>query len=478
MSSKLELLKILIDTCKELSSDNDRYQAFSIYGEPIRDILSLVMDKSKKFGIKTEALLKYRKEKYPQFAVIHDQFPKTLIGAMDACMCTYTGHKRMEMVAYFLEMYPNYERELLRMFNKDLEIGVGSKTAVKQLPGMFFVYSDHVALAENFNKVPKMQNALEDTPEKVYDSLKIDGLRTNVWMEDGNVIFKSRHGKVFQSEEPSLDSVREDIFSDFMVDYVLDGELVVENDAGDQFFRLTSAVVDSRGSKKKGKDRVKLENDQFLVLYVFDIVRKKVFTKDEEANVDLSCRWETMKGAAKYGKHVRILQQNRCDGVDYEALFEATVADGGEGRMFRYDCPYQHGRKWTLSKRKKEYSEEYIVSKVSTAMKKLAGRYEKQLIANQIHFDLDDSGTSTTVVPCTNEQKIDWAVNPENIIGRKVTITFNEKTENKKGIPKLRFPRLSKVWSEDGSKVIWVPPRVEKRKKQQEVKLAKRAKTK
>ena len=124
------------------------------------------------------------------------------------------------------------------------------------------------------------------------------------------------------------------------------------------------------------------------------------------------------------------------------------VSDGGwEGFMLRKDAPYKSGRVKDLLKVKKFYDAEYIVKDVVTgkATYNENGSKEYDVVSALV---IEHKGNIVEVGSgLSKEQRISWYNNPQEIIGKTITVQYFEETVNKNNdLISLRFPVLKHVY--------------------------------
>ncbi|PWN47693.1 hypothetical protein IE53DRAFT_371254 [Violaceomyces palustris] len=181
-------------------------------------------------------------------------------------------------------------------------------------------------------------------------------------------------------------------------------------------------------------------------------------------------RYETEVKGRGGEKLVRRLEQIRVrDEAEVMNLFEKAIERRWEGIMLRLDRHYEGKRTSAVRKLKQCQEEEYTVEGIEKAKMRLPiqGKYAEREVLSNIwirHKGVQVSvGSGFTV-----EQRIRYADQPCSILGKQVTVTYFEETsttvpERKGGEGRggegeeqwsLRFPRIKKVWEEDGSRSI------------------------
>ena len=147
-------------------------------------------------------------------------------------------------------------------------------------------------------------------------------------------------------------------------------------------------------------------------------------------------------------KHLEVLEQERVTSQEVFDKWVKRVKDNNwEGFMLRKNAPYKSGRTKDLLKVKKFQDAEYIVEDVITGKVSYneGGTKEYDVVTAII---INHKGTKVQVGSgLSKEQRLDWYSNPNNIIGKTVTIQYFEETINKKDDSlSLRFPVLKYVY--------------------------------
>lgn len=121
--------------------------------------------------------------------------------------------------------------------------------------------------------------------------------------------------------------------------------------------------------------------------------------------------------------------------------------------MLRKDVPYKRGRSKDLLKIKGMQDSEYIVTGIieGTATYNEGGAKEYPVVAA---LTIEHKGNIVKVGSgLSKEQRINWLKNPNDIIGKTITVQFFEETQDSKtGEYSLRFPVLKYVY-ENGRNV-------------------------
>lgn len=302
-----------------------------------------------------------------------------------------------------------------------------------------------VALAHNLDKVKNV----DPCDGTYFASRKLDGCRTickiNNYMKDQEFIqevkFYSRSGKEFTTLSNLVKPIKS--FTSFLMgEWVLDGECCIMEGENENFNLLMREITRKNHT---------IENPKYKI---FDIITIDEF-EGREALGDFETRYNDLIEyyyQSQYDegvqKHLEVLEQERVTSQEVFDKWVKRVKDNNwEGFMLRKNAPYKSGRTKDLLKVKKFQDAEYIVEDVITGKVSYneGGTKEYDVVTAII---INHKGTKVQVGSgLSKEQRLDWYSNPNNIIGKTVTIQYFEETINKKDDSlSLRFPVLKYVY--------------------------------
>jgi DNA ligase-1 len=260
---------------------------------------------------------------------------------------------------------------------------------------------------------------------------KLDGIRCLVReADDGNLMYRSRGNLQYRQLAPHMDPELSVLLSYLPSGIELDGELYVENE---KFENIASIF----GTKLKEHARIKE-----LIYHIYDFNTTEPLAYEH--------RWYHLYSAYKQyladgytNTKFKILNTVWAESQEeIDECYERYLEHGFEGAMVRHttigdQSPaqlklslYRVGRSTNLLKVKQISDEEVTVVGVVDC----AGR-EKGCAKFEVE---DDEGKKFNVRPGGSlDQRRYWFKHPEEVIGRRYTIVYNEKTI--KGIP--RNPR-------------------------------------
>jgi len=347
-----------------------------------------------------------------------------------------TGHQAIMAVQQFLKEHTESQQKLiLDIIDKDLKCGLSEVTINKVCGNIIKTYN--VALA---NKYDPKKHIL--TSDWVIER-KLDGVRCNVINKDGVIKCYSRQGK----EITTLGKLVDELQGRLPNNTVLDGEVCLVDENGLESFQGIMKEI-----KRKNHT---IENP---LLLVFDYLTLQEF-EAKEGNTIYTERMKRLKEwynlqnwntQNKVAKHLSI--------VNYDFYSPETLAEWDkkvkeyhwEGLMFRKDTGYEGKRSSNLLKHKMFMDEEFKVLAVEKgdAQELINGKMEKIKCVGSLVIEYRGNkvnvGTGLSL-----EQRKRWYTNPEEIVGKTITVKFFEPTQNQDGSWSLRFPVLKAIYENE-----------------------------
>lgn len=366
-------------------------------------------------NLKKKNYLVARKNEYKNFFDLLDALKSRKI----------TGHDAISAVNSFIEHYSEYEELIHCVIDKDLKTRAGDKIINKAIPDHIPEFS--VALADKYE--PK----LVDWKDGWYVSRKIDGARCVAIVDsNGDAIFYSRTGKEFDT----LGIVANGIKALGITNVVFDGELCLVDDDGNEDFQGVMKQL-------KKKDHT-IPNPSFKI---FDMItHDEFYSKKGERNRPYSIRYNNLREVMRDNTCacLSVLGQELIKDDDHFAEWTKRGNDyGWEGVMLRADEPYKGKRSKDLLKVKKFFDDEYTVIAISVGpfrYIKDGQECEEEMLSNvriQHKGYNVDVGSGFTIA-----ERQHFYQNPNDIIGKTITVQYFEETNNQDGGISLRFPTL------------------------------------
>jgi DNA ligase-1 len=314
-------------------------------------------------------------------------------------------------VGYYTDK--NIQDLLLKILLKDLRCNINVKSINKAIPNL--IPQHQIMLASKFEGKLK---------SKVSMSLKMDGIRNSILIENGNIKHISRQGKVVLGLEELNESLRKQNLDGYM----LDGELIrknIDNIPSDDNFRLTTKIVNSKSTDKRG-----------LEFVVFDIVPIEDYYKGE-SKLLYEERLKLLENLIEENEFIRLVPKfGITDDVEYiYKVLDDVVNNGEEGLMLNtLNGKYGFGkRSKDILKVKKMQTCDIRCLRIEEGEGKYQGKLGK-IICNYKGYELGvGSGFN-------DEQREYYYNNPNEIIGHIVEVQYFEESKNEKGELSCRFP--------------------------------------
>jgi DNA ligase-1 len=115
--------------------------------------------------------------------------------------------------------------------------------------------------------------------------------------------------------------------------------------------------------------------------------------------------------------------------------------------MLRRDCGYEGKRSKNLLKVKKFHDAEYTVKSCDFENHRIIRDGKEVLMPMLAQIYITHKGNEVGVGSgFSQEQRIKYQLNPEEIIGKTVTVQYFEESQNKAGDYSLRFPVLKHIY--------------------------------
>ena len=435
-SDELEQLHTLIFKCGSISSTDERAAVFKKFGEPIKTLISIIYDPFRKFNTTSKSILKREKDRDKDVKA-----PTTLEVLLEQLSDgVLTGHLAMDTCLTFMHSQDSkYRDTILKAINKDLKIRVGVQIVNKVFPMLVPVFS--CALS---HPIENHQKFFDDNKGQWWISRKLDGCRCMFVCRQGTVKAYSRSGHIYPDHIPGLSYFLQRMCTEEK-DFVIDGEMTVMDDSGKEFFNIANSIMNPNAAedqKKKSKHGLKLKENQFLCYYAFDYIPLEVF-KSGHGGPKWSVRQKMLKAFLPTDKQVRVLEQSPDS--EMERMWDTVVENGYEGIMFRLDANYEGKKSRKMLKKKMQQDEEFIVedASVSDQMPPDSTVLTKALE----HMMITYKGKQVRVVSgLTWQEKVEYGKNPQQLIGKQVTVKHYGATQDNTGAYSLRHPTVKAIY--------------------------------
>ena len=338
------------------------------------------------------------------------------------------------------EVHNNPYKELFWcIIDKNLKTRTDSSIN-KAIPGL--VPEFKVALAQPYDKRAGKVNF---ETQHWFASRKLDGVRCLAIVdEDCNVLLYSRQGNEFETLQKVQDDIQHFCETNDLNSIVFDGEICLMDKDGNEDFQGIMKQI-------KRKDH-QIDNPMFKI---FDMITAEDFF-NQCSEVPLSDRiaqcvtyYNHTTGISNLD-HVSILEQwPVTTDAHFQQLCTMASKGGWEGLMIREDVGYEGKRTNSLLKVKKFHDEEYVVNNLIMETHRIIDSVtgletEREMLGA---VEIEHKGNVVKVGSgWSQEQRIKYNENPEELLGKTITVQYFEESQNKDGEYSLRFPVVKYVY--------------------------------
>lgn len=323
----------------------------------------------------------------------------------------------IRIVQGFIEFQPEEQRELYRaLITKSLKLGVDAKSVNDVIPNLIPTFSVQLGIPREKCKIK--------SGEWFSLSQKLNGNRC-VFV---NGKMMSRQGKEFTG----LDHILSDIQKVVDNSIVLDGELVGKNEEGlsdSANFQKSTGIANSKDADKTS-----------LKYVIFDTLRLEEFQNGKSEytyKIRRQLLLELKETIAKHNlKNIEVVQMfyEGTDQTEIDKWLDYCEEHDYEGCMINLDSPYECKRVKSLQKAKMFKDIDLRCISVNEA---ITGKYKGTLGSITCKYK---NGTVDVGSGFSDEQRGYYFNNPNEIVGKIITVKYKETTTNKKGGESLQFP--------------------------------------
>ena len=423
----LERLQNFVDEMKSTSSLNEKKVIIDSIksDEFITSSLNYTYDPYKKYYVtsktckKNSGLFKYN---------LHNDLFDLLD---DLANRVITGHDAIAAVNGFITANTKYEDLIFSIIDRNLEIRASDSVINKVIPNLIPTFD--VALATKYE--PKF---CDFENEDWMASRKLDGVRCLIRKEGNKVNAYSRQGNEFTTLQKVINDV-----SKIRGNFVLDGEICLMDENDNEDFQGIMKQI-------KKKDH-QIENPKYVM---FDCLEIEEFD-NKVGNINLEQRYESLNDIdlSKYPT-LDVLEQHSISSIDeLTTMIDEAEKQGHEGVMLRKDVGYEGKRSKNLLKCKKFFDAEYEVLDIEFDSHRVIREGKEVVIPMLANVWIEHKGYKVAVGSGWNqEQRIRYQANPEQLLGKTITVQYFEETKNQDGGLSLRFPTVKHVY-ENGRNV-------------------------
>jgi len=422
--AELAITKKFVEESNSTNSNSDKLAVIEKYkNQPdLLKVLQYTYDTFKQYGV-TSANCKKRSDLCMPFTPYSNIFE--LLDALASR--ELTGHDAIETVNGFVEENKLYEDIIWNIIDRNLKTRSTVSMINKVIPGLIPTFD--VALAKAYDE--KTQKKV-DWEDGWFVSRKLDGVRCLTVIDMfGEVKFFSRQGKEFLT----LDNLKMDIKALGLTNTVFDGEVcIVDENKNEDFAGIIKEI--------KRKDHT-IANPYY---YIFDMLDLEDFN-DKVSKDNFAKRLVNLRTYVQETEMIGILEQLECSDGIFDIMMEKSKQGGWEGLMLRKNTTYKGKRSADILKVKQMFDDEYVVVDLENDYHRVivnGQEIEEMMLKNVI---IEHKGNRVQVGSgFSHEQRRHFYENPDEILGKQITVQYFEETTNKNGTHSLRFPVIKAVY--------------------------------
>jgi DNA ligase-1 len=421
----LKQIQEFVDAQNSTNSNTDKLNVLKAYADnlAIRKVLEYTYNTFKQYYVTSETCKKRSDLVAPEnmysnlFSLLDDLNDRNI-----------TGHSAIQAVNAFVGAYPESEELIFNVIDRNLKTRATASMINTAIPGLIPTFD--VALAKAYD---------EKTQKKVkwsdgwFVSRKLDGCRCVCIIDgQGEPRFYSRVGNEFLT----LDNLKPSIRQLGLINTVLDGEICMIDEKGNEDFTSIMKEI-------KRKDHT-IEQPHY---YIFDHLTIKEF-ESKVSTTKFGQRIANIESIVPNDlKGVSVLDQFMCADDMFVSLLEHSKNEGWEGLMLRKNTTYKGKRSDEVLKVKSFIDAEYYVLDVENDVNRVIvdGAEVSELMLKNII--IEHKGNRVQVGSgFSHEQRRHYFNNPDQLIGKQVTIQYFEETTNQNGTNSLRFPVIKAIY--------------------------------
>ena len=338
-----------------------------------------------------------------------------------------TGHKAINSVNDFCYQTEEYKDLIYKIIGKDLEIRMGASLINKVIPDLIPTFD--CALATDFDKV-----SVDFINDCWLASRKLDGVRCLAIIDEfGKVSLWSRQGNEFET----LNKVIAEVERLGLKDIVLDGEICLTNDNGNEDFQGIMKQV-----RRKNHT---IDNPKYLV---FDMITGTEFRSKTGTNQYLN-RLNTLTNLMSNFtlNHISVVDQEVVTHeTHYIDLMSKADSNGWEGLILRKNVGYEGKRSKNMLKCKTFKDAEYRVIDLEFGPFRVIENgleITKEVLSNVV---IEHKGNRVSVGSgFTIDEREHFKMHPEEILHQVITVKYFQETQNQNGNWSLRFPTVKVI---------------------------------
>ena len=424
MKTDFQLISDFVEASNATNSNSDKLEVLKTYTqyESVCKALNYTYDTYKQYGV-TSANCKKNSDLMGHPNTYGSLF--TLLDDLNNRVCT--GHTAIANVNRFVHENFTYKDLIFNIIDRNLKTRSTASMINKVKPGLIPTFD--VALAKAFDEKTQKKVIWED---RWFVSRKLDGVRCLTVIDaNGEPKFFSRQGKEFLT----LDNLKTDIKALGLKNTVLDGEVCIVDDNGDEDFA---------GIIKEIKRKDHTIATPFY--WMFDMLDMQDFNS-KTSEVTFGQRIADLNALFNTSKLIGVLEQKIGNDQVFSEMMAESKAGGWEGLMLRKDSTYKGKRSNEILKVKQMFDDEYIVVDLENDVHRVivdGSEVEEEMLKNVI---IEHRGNRVHVGSgFSHEQRRHYFANPNEILGKQITVQYFEESQSKSGEYSLRFPVIKAVY--------------------------------
>tara|TARA_Y100001937_G_scaffold123178_1_gene185642 strand:- start:615 stop:1907 length:1293 start_codon:yes stop_codon:yes gene_type:complete len=419
-------INTFIENMNSSTSTNDKVETIKTASKNVLRILYYTYNTYMQYNITPKVL-----DKRPDLCNKHTKF-SSIFDLLDSLnLRLITGHKAIEETNGFIYCNPEYKQIIYLILDRNLKVRASVKLINKAIPSLIPTFN--VALANKYDD--KTKKKVDFKKDVWYVSRKLDGVRCLIVVDEkGKAKSFSRAGKQFHT----LSLVEKEIENLGVKNVVYDGEMCIVNEKGNEDFQSIM--------KEIGRKDHTIQNGLFQI---FDFIPSVIFKRGEATSGSFSQRVFALQNLllGKELKHLDFLSQTPISSFEeLDELANKASEKGWEGLMLRKDDMYKGKRSNDILKVKTFYDAEYIV--IDTFFGpiryiKEGTEVEEEMLSGVAIKHKDNIvrvGSGFSI-----DQRKHYFNNPQDIIGKEITVEYFEESQNQNGEYSLRFPVIKVI---------------------------------
>lgn len=414
-------INTFIENMNSSTSTNDKVEIIKVASKNVLRVLYYTYNTYMQYNITTKVL-----DKRPDLCNKDTKF-SSMFDLLDSLNYKLiTGHKAIEETNGFIYCNPEYEKIIRLILDRNLKVRASVKLINKSIPNLIPTFN--VALANKYDD--KTKKKVDFKKDVWYVSRKLDGVRCLIVVDEkGKAKSFARSGKQFYT----LSLVEKEIEKLGVKNVVYDGEMCIVDENGNENFQSIM--------KEIGRKDHTIKNGLFQI---FDFIPSDMFQRGEALSGTFSQRQLALESLL-LGKTLHYLDYlSQTPVFSFEELDALTLKaseKGWEGLMLRKNSTYKGKRSNDILKVKTFFDSEYKV--VDTFFGPL--RYIKEGVEVEEEMlsgvAIEHKGNIVRVGSgFTIDQRKHLFQNPQDILGKIITVQYFEESQNQNGEYSLRFP--------------------------------------